>query len=308
MTIAPLRIGIDVCKTRLDIFESGTGVASRIPNSTAAIQAFVSRVPIPATIVFEATAPYDMTLRRCLSDAQVRALRVNPARARDFARAAGFLAKTDAVDARMLARLPDALDVDEAVPIDETREALIVLNRRRDQLVDMRAVERGRSADEHDPETRQSLENHIEWLDAAIKKTDARIKAMLAQPAVAPTVEMLRSVKGVGPVTIATIIALLPELGRRTGKEIAALAGLAPLNRDSGAHRGQRRISGGRSRVRRALYMAASSAARWNERFKQHYLSVMSRSHKHKVAVIAVARKLVVTLNAMLKAGKPFKA
>lgn len=308
MTIAPLRIGIDVSKAWLDIFEPSTAAVSRIPNSTVAIQAFVSRIPSTATMVFEATAPYDMALRRCLSDAGLRALRVNPARARDFARAAGFLAKTDAVDARMLASLPDALNICEAQPLDEQREALVVLNRRRDQLVEMRAVERGRIADETDAETTKSLQKHINWLDAEIKQIEARIRKLLAASAIAPIVELLQSVKGVGPVTIATIVALLPELGHRSAKQIAALAGLAPLNRDSGAHRGKRRISGGRSRVRRALYMAASSAARWNEHFKRHYIAVMDRSRLHKVAVVAVARKLLVTLNAMLKTGQPFKA
>jgi transposase len=208
----------------------------------------------------------------------------------------------------MLACLPEALDMPDAPPFEPEREALVALNRRRDQLVETRAVERGRLADERDAALRHSLQSHIDWLSQAIIDIEARIQAVLAQPAFAARAALLASIKGVGPVTIATLIALLPELGSRSPKTIAAIAGLAPLNRDSGAMRGQRHIAGGRRRVRQALYMAALGAMRYVDRFKQHYLAVKSRSGHAKVAVVAVARKLLVTLNAMVKNNQPFRA
>jgi len=308
MTLPAFRVGCDVAKAWLDFFEAATGKASRVPNDADAIAAFLNRLPREATVVFEATAPHDLGLRRALDRAGLRSLRVNPSRARDFARAAGFLAKTDVIDARMLARLPEALDMPEAPPFDPEREALAALNRRRDQLVETRAVERGRLADEHDKVLRKSLESHIAWLDRAILAIEAKIETQLAQPALAARAALLASIGGVGRVTIVTLLALLPELGQRSPKTIAAIAGLAPINRDSGTLRGQRHITGGRRRVRRALYMAALSAIRCVERFKQFYLAIKARSGHAKIAVVAVARKLLVTLNAIIRSGEPFRA
>lgn len=307
MTIAHRRFGIDISKPWLDVFDTGTNKLSRVANRPADINAWLCSVPLEARLIYEATAPYDTELRRAITAAGRTSVRANPSRARDFARAAGFLAKTDAVDARMLAAMPDALDMAPATAFDAEREALIALHRRRDQLVDIRATERGRCADEPDEAARESLLRHVFWLDAEIKVLDAKIRAMLEKPAVAAKVALLRTAKGVGDVTITTLIALLPELGQRSAKSIAALAGLAPLNRDSGAMRGQRHIGGGRTRVRRALYMAALSAIRFVPRFKDYYLALKARCGHAKVAVIAVARKLLVTLNAMLKNGEPFR-
>lgn len=308
MTITAFRVGIDVAKDNLDVFETRGQTTTRIPNNKAAIAKLVASLPPDTTIVFEATAPYDTLLRQALAAAGLRTLRVNPSRARDFARAAGFLAKTDAVDARMLARLPEALDVRPDEAFDPAREALAALHRRRDQLVDTRAVERGRLASEPDVDVRHSLESHIGWLDGAIAELDAKIRRALASPPFAPRARLLATAKGVGAVTITTLVALLPELGRCSAKAIAALAGLAPLNRDSGTLRGQRHIAGGRRRVRQALYMAALAAIRTHEPFRQQYLAIKARSGHAKIAIIAIARKLLVTLNAMVKSGQPFRA
>jgi len=308
MTLSPRRIGCDISKGWLDVFDTGTRAAQRLANRPDEIAAFLSTVAPGTTIVFEATAPYDLQLRRAIDRAGLGAVRVNPSRARAFARAAGYLAKTDAIDARMLAAMPAALAMREEPAIAPEREALLALNRRRDQLVAARAVERGRIADEPDPGVRESLARHIRWLDGEIAALEAEIADLLATEPFAPAVRILRSVKGVGAVTTATLLALLPELGKRSAKAIAALAGLAPLNRDSGAARGERRIGPGRRRVRRALYMAALGAIRSIPRFKAHYRAIKARSGHAKVAIIAVARKLLVTLNAMLRAGVPFKA
>ena len=208
----------------------------------------------------------------------------------------------------MLALLPEALEVREDEAFDQHREALAALHRRRDQLVDMRAVERGRIASEPDQDARRSLESHIDWLSAAIEELEVKIRSILAKPPFARRAKLLATAKGVGTVTVTTILALLPELGRCSAKAIAALAGLAPINRDSGTLRGQRHIAGGRRRVRQALYMAALAAIRTHEPFKQHYLAIKARSGHAKVAIVAVARKLLVTLNAMIKSDQPFRA
>ena len=308
MTLAQHRIGIDVSKAWLDVFEASTSKACRVANRATDIAVYLATLPSTAVVVFEATAPYDNKLRRALATAALTAIRANPGRARDYARAAGFLAKTDAVDARMLATLPDTIGGDPVSAFDVGREALIALHRRRDQLVETRAVERGRIADEPDAKAHKSLARHIVWLTHEITKLDEQIKLVLAKPEFAPVVSIVRSIKGVGEVTAATLVALLPELGALSGKAIAALAGLAPINRDSGAMRGQRHIGGGRRRVRQALYMAALGAIRGVPRFKAHYLAIRARCKHAKIAIIAVARKLLVTLNAMVKKGEPFKA
>ena len=225
-------------------------------------------------------------------------LRVNPTRARAYAFAAGSLAKTDAVDARVLAQLPATVANGPEPAFDAEREALASLHRRRDQMVETRAVERGRSRDVSDAAERGSLQRHITWLDGEIKALDGELQGMIAKPAFAKTAGLLRSVRGVGAVTAATVLALLPELGQRSAKSIAALVGLAPINRDSGMYRGQMHIGGGRKRVRQALYMAALSAIRAVPRLKLHYEAIKARSGHAKVAIIAIARKLLVILNA----------
>lgn len=308
MTLTPYRIGCDISKAWLDVFDASTNKATRVANRVADITLYLATLPSTAVVVFEATAPYDEKLRRALGAAGLTAIRANPSRARDYARAAGFLAKTDAVDARMLATLPDKIGGEPAPAFDADREALIAVHRRRDQLVETRATERGRAADEPDARARKSLARHIAWLDREIAALDGEIKAALAKPAFAPVVSIVRSIKGVGEVTTATLVALLPELGTLSAKAIAALAGLAPINRDSGTMRGQRHIAGGRRRVRQALYMAALAAIRSVPRFKAFYLALKARCKHAKIAIVAVARKLLVTLNAMVRNEQPFKA
>lgn len=308
MTLAQCHFGIDICKGWLDVFDAGSGKAARIANTDEAVASFVAALPAEATIVFEATAPHDIRLRRTLSSSRCRAIRVNPARARDFARAAGFLAKTDTIDARMLAAMAEAIELPKEAFYDVERESLSALHRRRDQMVEARATERGRLADAADDRERASLERHIHWLCDEISGIERELRALLAQPKFAAKAALLRSLKGVGDVTVTTLLALVPELGQRSAKAIAALAGLAPLNCDSGTFRGQRHIRGGRRRVRQALYMAALAAIRTNARFKAIYQAIRQRSGKAKIAVVAVARKLLVTLNAMVKNAEPFRA
>lgn len=301
-------IGIDVSKDFLDGFDSRSGKLFRIANKPRAIAAYLRKRSDRDLIVIEATSPYDLALRRLAARNACPLVRVNPARARDFARAAGFLAKTDAIDARMLALMAGKLGLLPDTPHDEAREALTALHRRRDQLVGMRAAEMNRIAAAADVHEKRSLARHILWLSGEITTIEAKLRRATAQPGVAAQAAILRSFKGVGEVTTATLLALCPELGHRSPKEIAALAGLAPINCDSGKFRGQRRTGHGRRRVRQALYMAALAAIRTTPKFKDFYLRIKQRSGHAKVAVCAVARKILVILNAMLRDNAQYHA
>lgn len=309
MTLAQSYVGIDVARAHLDIFDDRHGTSVRIANRPQAIAAFLATLAgRPVAVVFEATGPYDRALRQGLAEAGLAAIRVNPARARDFARAAGYLAKTDAVDARMLAAMGRAIALPEAEPDDPAREELALLNRQRDRLVAVRADEKKRLAQSAHAHVRASIERHIAWLTAeitAIEKAAALL--MAAVPHLKAMHSLLKTAPGVGAVTAMTLLAHMPELGRRSPKAIAALAGLAPINNDSGQRRGRRAIKGGRRHVRRALYMAALSAIRNVPRFAHAYQAIAKRAKSKKVAIIAVARKLIVALNAMIAANQPFR-
>jgi transposase len=308
MNIPPDVVGIDVSKHTLDVFDAGLRRSEVISNSDEGVRALAEALASRSCfVVLEATGRYDGRLRRSLEAAGVAYARVNPGQARDFAHAAGFLAKTDKVDARMLARLGEALRPRPAEPIDTARERLARLHRRRDQLVAMRKQERARQADLLETDLLEDLQRHLAWLNAEIASLDKRIaQAITADQGLKDTSRLLRSLPGVGPVTATTLLALVPELGRRSPKTIAALAGLAPFNRDSGRHRGRRSIKGGRRRVREALYMAAVSACRSDTRFAATYRTLVALGKAPKLALIAVARKLLITANAMVRDQQSF--
>lgn len=303
MMILPDVVGIDVSKHTLDVFDAGLERSEVVANTAAATEALATRLAgLGRFVVLEATGRYDGRLRRSLETAEVSYARVNPGQARDFARAAGYLAKTDRLDARMLAELGRALRPKPAEPADTARERLGRLHRRRDQLVAMRKQERTRMSDLLEDDLLEDLQRHLAWLNAEIAVLDKRIaQAIAADVRLKEACRILRSLPGIGPVTATTLLALVPELGRRSPKTIAALAGLAPFNRDSGLHRGKRSIRGGRRRVREALYMAAFAACRSDTRFAATYRTLISLGKAHKLALIAVARKLLVTANAMVR-------
>lgn len=309
MRIHPGFIGIDISKQALDIFDGAVGKPERIANRPEAIGAVVERWRgSDALVLFEATGPYDRHVRCALSQAGVRFSRVNPARARDFARACGALAKTDAIDARMLAAMAQALTPATQENASPERDKLTALHRRRDQLVDCRKRERTRRATCGDGDVLADLDQHIAWLDARIAAIEDRIRHMMRHaPQINAAQRLLRSIPGVGPVAATTLIALMPELGARTPKTIAALAGLAPFNVDSGQFRGKRAIKGGRRRVRQALYMAAVAAAHSKFRFASAYKAMIDAGKPAKLALIAIARKILVTANAVMRDKIPFK-
>jgi transposase len=301
MKIYPGVIGIDVSKHFLDIFDGSIG-SVRIDNQGVTIgELIASWAGRNVLVVFEATGRYDGKLRRALQTAGVRFARVNPARARAFAAALGLLAKTDAIDARMLATMGQSIELTAEPQCDNIRCKLASLHKRRDQLVAIRKQERTRLSD-GDEAWRPNIESHLAWLSAEIEIIERQCRELIATDADLDRLHrLLRTIPGVGPVTAATLIALLPELGQRSPKTIAALAGLAPFNVDSGMFRGQRMIRGGRKRVRDALYMAAVTAARSKSRFKTFLKNLTDKGKPNKLALTALARKILITANAVAR-------
>lgn len=307
MTINPVCLGIDVSKATLDVFDPRCGL-TRIANDVGAIETFVAGLDPDVFVVFEATGRYDARLRGALEARRLRFARVNPEHARAFARATGRRAKTDAVDARMLADLGRRLSPPPAEAEDPVRAELALLDRRRAQLVAMRAAERVRLADCDDDTVRADLAAHIAFLDAGIDAVADRIAAMVrADDQLARLSRRLRSVPGIGPVVAARLLAALPELGRRSPKTIASLAGLAPHADDSGGRRGKRIVTGGRRRIREALYMAAVAASRGKTRLGDFYRALLDAGKPPKLALLALARKLVVVLNAVVRDQQDFR-
>jgi transposase len=302
MSVSQRFVGIDISKHSLDVFEAGIG-AIRVENTPVAIAALVARWSGGAThVAFEATGVYDNALARALHEAGIPFSRLNPQRARAFARATGRLAKTDQIDARMLAVYGRVLLPRAQITLSPARLRLNRLALRRDQLVQMRANERTRHSEAPDAAFAALVAEHLAFLDAQIRKLEADIRALIAaETELAVEHQRQRSVPGIGPVTAMQLLARLPELGQIGNKQIAALVGLAPMNVDSGTQRGQRVIAGGRKRVRDALYMAALSAVRTSPPMRERYQRLIARGKAAKVALIAVAKNLLCVLNTITK-------
>lgn len=301
-------IGVDVAKDWLDVHHPGRA-PRRIGNVPAAIGTFAARCAEEGTwVIFEASGGYDRGLREALEAAGVRFSRVNPRQARNFARAMGVIGKTDRVDARMLSELGARLSPAQTPPLSPTRRALQAQATRRRQLVDMRKQEATRLQQTTDPEARADIRTIIAILDRRIAKVEARMTARVAaDPALAAIDRRLRTAPGAGPIVAATLIAELPELGQLDRRRIAALAGLAPVARDSGKRSGPRSIGGGRAVVRTILYLAALQASRRSAAFKEFRDRLDTAGKPVKAALTATARKLLVTLNAMLARGTDYR-
>jgi transposase len=310
MTIHPETFGIDVSKHHLDIFDPRQGRLYRVANTPDEAKKLAAAIAgCGGFAVFEATGCYDLVLRQALSAAAAGHARINPEQARDFARAIGRRAKTDAIDARMLAEFGRCLTLRPRVACDGDREQIGRLSKRRDQLVAMRQQERTRKSECNNADTLPSLNAHLDWLDAAIAELDARIANLLkAIPSLRQAEKLMRTVPGVGPVTATVLLSAMPELGTLAPKQIAALGGLAPYNNDSGRFQGKRSVRGGRKRVRDALYMAAVSASRTKTKLGLFYRALRDAGKPAKVAIIALARKMLVILNAIARDKIAFKA
>jgi transposase len=309
MMIHPGFAGIDISKHTLELFDaSGGGKLERLDNTPATAAALARRFKLSGIFpLFEATGRYDRALRDAFVTEELAFARVNPARARDFAKAIGKLAKTDAIDARMLAAMAQSLSPQAFAPRHPQRQNLADLQLRRDQLVAMRAEEANHLEGLSAQPIIDQIQRHMVMLDGDIANLEADIQAVFeTSPELARANLSLRSIPGIGPVAATVLIALLPELGRCSSKAIAALAGLAPFNTDSGAQRGKRKIKGGRPRVRRALYMAAIATIRTQSRFSATYKRLTASGKPAKVALIAVARKILITANAILRDRKSY--
>jgi transposase len=302
--------GIDVSKDGLDAAVSSSGTVRRFPNSQEGVDqliAFLGEQP-PALAVLEATGGYEMVAALALSVAGIPVAIVNPRQVRDFAKATGVLAKTDAIDARVLASFAERVRSEPRLLADEQQRDFAELAARRRQLVGLLVAENNRLASARAEVVRKSIKAHVVFLEKQLGRVEEEIgSAIRDSPLWREKDELLQSVPGVGPAVSRTLLAELPELGSLGRGEIAALAGLAPYNNDSGRFRGRKTIRGGRAPVRSALYMAALVASRYNATFREFYQRLLEKGKAKKLALAAVARKLLVTLNAILRDKTPWR-
>jgi transposase len=308
MSISKVFIGIDVSKERLDCFCRPTGIALGFDNTSPGIAALVQWLEAqdPQLIVLESTGGLERSLVEALVIAQLPVVVVNPRQVRDFARATGQLAKTDRIDAGVIAHFGEAVNP-EARPLpDHLTQQLDAMMTRRRQLVQMLASERNHLVSAP-TKVKNYVKEHILHLEQLIRKLDQDIDQMITNSPIWKTKEnLLQSVKGVGPVMSRTLLAELPELGRLSRQEISKLVGVAPLNNDSGKYKGKRSCWGGRASVRGPLYMATLSATRYNPVIKEFYQRLIAKGKLKKVAIVACMRKMLIILNAMIKNNKPW--
>jgi transposase len=306
---ALLYVGIDVSKDTLEVHVRPSSLVLRCTNDEDGIATLVSRLQQlgPAGIVLEATGGFEMPVVAALAAAGLTPAVINPRQARRFAEGVGRLAKTDPLDAAVLAHFAEAVRPEpRPVPDAQARVFGDLLARRR-QLVQMRVSEQHRLPTATGV-IRKNIQRHLDYLDRQIGAIEADLtEAVKASPVWRERDELLQSVPGVGPQVSRTLLAELPELGQLSGRQLAALCGLAPFNRDSGRHRGPRPIRGGRSHVRAALYQAALVAMRFNAPLRSVYQALLARGKAKKLALIAVARRLLVILNALVRLGTPWQ-
>ena len=303
-------VGIDVAQAHLDLAVRPGGDTGRVPNDPAGIAALVERLEAlrPTLIVVEATGGLEVPLTAAVAAAGLAIAVVNPRQVRDFAKAVGQLAKTDALDAQLLARFAEVVrPAPRSLPAADA-QALAALVARRSQIVGMLVAERQRRGSTL-PALRPRVEAHIRWLVAEQEALERELEQTLRRsPLWREREDLLRSVPGIGPVVSATLIADLPELGRLNRKEIAALVGVAPLNCDSGRWRGRRHIWGGRARVRAALYMGALVGVQHNPALRPFYARLLAAGKPKKVALTACMHKLLLIVNALLRERVAWRA
>lgn len=299
-------VGIDVSKATLDV-AIGDEPPFQVPNSLEGVDDLKSRLQARtvALIVLEATGGLETVCATTLAAAGLAVAVINPRQARDFAKATGRLAKTDALDARILVAFGLAVQPEPRILPDEATRMLDALLDRRRQLVGMQTMEKNRLGGVVSKGVRGDLEAHLKWLEKHIGEIDEQLENRIrSSPAWRAKDELLRSIPGIGPVVSRTLLASLPELGQLDRRQIAALVGLAPMADDSGQHRGVRRIQGGRSIVRSVLYMAALTARRFNPLLREFADRLEAGGKKPKVILAAVSRKLLVIANAILRTGQ----
>jgi transposase len=303
-------VGIDVAKAKLDVASGGTvPEVWQVANDPPGIEGLVAKLTAlgPSLVVMEATGGLEATVAAALAVSGLPIAVVNPRQVRDFAKAMGVLAKTDVIDATVLVRFGEAVRPQPRPIPDEKARELEALVARRRQIVEMITIEKNRLSSCRSSTLRKDLLQHITFLQKRLRSSNSDIdRAIRESPVWREKDNLLRSVPGVGRVTAMTLLAEMPELGRLTRQQAAALAGLAPLNRDSGTMRGHRSIWGGRAMVRAALYMAALTAVRVNPVITALHRRLVLAGKPPKVALTACAHKLLTILNAMIRKGSPW--
>jgi transposase len=299
-------VGIDVSKGQLDAASSSGERLSVTADELSRLLSWIGKRR-PDLVVIEATGGYERQAVAALATKGWAVAVVNPRQVRDFARATGRLAKTDAIDAAVLAAFGEAVRPEPRRLRDQESEALRDLVGRRRQLLDMRKAEKNRLEKTLSPSVRDGVMRHLAWLDGEIAKADDDLDAVIRQsPSWRADEDLLTSMPGVGRMLARTLIAELPELGRVNRRQIAALVGVAPFNRDSGKARGTRTTWGGRSAVRQVLYMAALSSVRCNPTMRDAYNRLRQAGKPPKLALVACMRRIIVTLNTMLASRQPW--
>jgi transposase len=310
METTPVFVGVDVSKDQLDVAVGTGGPAWTVTNDEAGIVTLLEDLSARSCelVVLEATGGFEVAVTTAMAAAGLPVVVINPRQARDFARATGQLAKTDRLDARILAFFAERVRPEpRPLPTDAARLLDALLTRRR-QLIAMILAERNRLGFAPAP-LKKPIEKHIRWLQRELENVDSDLGTTIQSSPVWRAREVLfQSVPGIGPVVSRTLIAELPELGYLNRKQITALVGLAPLANESGKHKGRRMVFGGRASVREALYMAALVASRRNPTIRTFYQRLRDSGKPPKVALTACMRKLLTTLNAMARTGTPWSA
>jgi transposase len=304
-------VGIDVSKAWLDVAGRPDPAPRRVANDPDGIAGLVADLGqlAPALVVLEATGGLELAVVAALQVAGLPVAVVNPRQARDFAKATGQLAKTDRIDAALLARFAEALRPAPAAIVPDDVRRLDALLTRRNQLIGMRVMETNRLDRLTDKAVAADVKRHVAWLTKAIDRADAALaEAVKASPVWRAKDALLQSIPGVGPIATVALLAGLPELGTTTGSRLAALVGLAPFADDSGTRLGGRHVRGGRAPVRRALYMAALSAVVHNPAMRAFKERLAARGKRAKVILTAVARKLLGVANAIVQSGQPWRS
>jgi transposase len=309
MPSSPVTIGIDVAKAHLDVAVRPSGDQWQVANTEEGIADLLAKLrPLaPALIVLEASGGWELAVVAALAEAKLPVAVVNPRQVHDFAKAVGQLAKTDQLDAQVLARFGEAVRPEPRPLPDAGAQALADVLARRRQVIGMQTAERQRLGTAG-PQVRARIEAHLAWLERELTELDDDLGRRLREsPLWREREDLLRSVPGVGPVVATTLVAELPELGQLDRKRIAALVGLAPLARDSGTSRGKRLVWGGRGRGRAALYMAALVATRHNPTIRTFYARLLKAGKAKKVALTACMHKLLLILNAIVRTNAPWR-
>ena len=296
-------IGIDVSKANLDIFIFPNNKYMQFTNDAQGIQKLLNKIRLfpNVLVVMESTGGYEVQVSLALSKVDLEVCVVNPRQVRDFAKASGKLAKTDRVDAKIIALFANKMELKANIFYNEEHQKMVANQARRSQLIEMIIAEKNR-LDKATPEQRDSIHRVLELLEKELKLIEAAQELLIiSNHSLAEKKKILSSVKGVGTITATALLCELPELGTLSSKQIAALAGLAPFNRDSGTLKGKRTIWGGRASVRKALYMPTLVAIKYNSKIRDFYQKLCLAGKAKMTALIACMRKLLVIMNAMLR-------